>query len=98
MWTAKPTSNAAQNGLEPKGGGHVCNGCGGRDARIARYGAIAKDLKQQHPGHPDLPFWLITTSYGLHEAHALRVWCDETRDTCRAIQQTQQPESAIRKI
>lgn len=56
------------------------------EGRIERYAGTAERLKQQYPQHPDLPFWLMTTSFGLHEARALRDWCDETLKSCRALQ------------
>ncbi len=35
-------------------------------------------LQTEHDGSPDLRYWLITLGYGVHQARALRDWCDET--------------------
>ena len=42
-------------------------------------------VKRRYAGHPDLPFWLITASYGLREAQALTEWCDETLAQCEKM-------------
>jgi PadR family transcriptional regulator AphA len=35
-------------------------------------------LKDQFPNSRHLPYWLITTNYGLHVKRGLIAWCDET--------------------
>ena len=39
---------------------------------------IAKFLRKQHAGDPQLPYWLITLSRGRHEASASIAWARET--------------------
>jgi DNA-binding PadR family transcriptional regulator len=34
-------------------------------------------LREQYAGSPHLPYWLMTTSYGLHVEHAHVAWCEE---------------------
>jgi PadR family transcriptional regulator AphA len=38
-------------------------------------------LKMDHEENPDLPYWLMTVSYGQHVYRALACWCDETLAT-----------------
>lgn len=45
---------------------------------LRTYRRVEKWLRSEHKKHTDLPFWLITLSYGLHEAQALKAWSDET--------------------
>ena len=53
--------------------------------RIARYEATARETEHRHSKHPDLPYWLITVRYGLHEARALLEWSQETLRTLHAL-------------
>ena len=45
---------------------------------LRTYRQVEGWLHTEHERHPDLPFWLMTLSYGVHQARALRDWCDET--------------------
>ena len=47
-------------------------------ARLESYAAIERDLRRRHDGHPDLPYWLMTVSYGRRVERALIGWCDDT--------------------
>ena len=47
-------------------------------ARLETYGAIKQDIRHHHGQHPDLPYWLMTLSYGEHALRAQVAWCDET--------------------
>ena len=42
------------------------------------YAGIAKDLKRQRAGDPQLSFWLMTVSYGQHFSGAMVRWGRET--------------------
>jgi DNA-binding PadR family transcriptional regulator len=44
---------------------------------LDRYKAIEKQLKAEHAGNSNLPYWLLTVSYGQHVTQALLDWCDE---------------------
>ena len=46
--------------------------------RLETYAAIKQDIRHQHGQHPDLPYWLMTLSYGEHALRAQVAWCDET--------------------
>jgi PadR family transcriptional regulator AphA len=35
-------------------------------------------LRAEHANDPNLPYWLMTVSYGLHVNQAILEWCDET--------------------
>jgi len=45
---------------------------------LRTYRQVEGWLHTEHERHPDLPFWLMTLAYGVHQARALRDWCDET--------------------
>ena len=45
---------------------------------LRTYRHVEHWLHTEHGRHPDLPFWLMTLSYGVHQARALRDWCNET--------------------
>jgi PadR family transcriptional regulator AphA len=45
---------------------------------LRTYRQVERWLHAEHERHPDLPFWLMTLNYGMHQARALRDWCDET--------------------
>ena len=45
---------------------------------LRTYRQVEGWLHTEHERHPDLPFWLMTLTYGVHQARALRDWCDET--------------------
>jgi hypothetical protein len=56
-----------------------------QQARLQQYTATAEELNRRHGKHPDLPYWLMTVNYGLHEARALSAWCDETLVQCHEL-------------
>lgn len=47
---------------------------------LAEYTEIETMLKTQEPfrSFKQLPLWLATISYGMHDARAMLAWCDET--------------------
>lgn len=47
-------------------------------ADLLRYEKIVTDVTRRAAGDPNLPFWLMTLSYGRTEARAIVSWCDET--------------------
>jgi len=47
-------------------------------ARLAAYEAKAPSLRSEHRGDQNLPYWLMTLSYGRHLSAALIAWADET--------------------
>jgi PadR family transcriptional regulator, regulatory protein AphA len=42
------------------------------------YSAIAKTLRKDSPGDPQLPFWLMTVNFGRHRSMAATKWARET--------------------
>lgn len=45
---------------------------------LQKYDAIEERLRTEQARHPDLPYWLLTVSYGRHLCQARLHWCDET--------------------
>lgn len=50
-------------------------------ALLATYAATEARLRADHAAHPDLPFWLLTLSYGQQVSRGLVAWCDEAART-----------------
>lgn len=46
--------------------------------RLERYAAVERRLRAEHSTSVDLPYWLVTLSYGRHTSRALIAWCDES--------------------
>ncbi|HLL70167.1 MAG TPA: PadR family transcriptional regulator [Pyrinomonadaceae bacterium] len=45
---------------------------------LERYKAIEKEIKAEYADNSNLPYWLLTVSYGRHVSQALLDWCDES--------------------
>jgi PadR family transcriptional regulator, regulatory protein AphA len=58
-------------------------------ALLEHYAEVGKRLRDA--AHPELPYWLITLSYGRHRARALLDWCDETLRALRRLQRQPRP-------
>ncbi len=52
---------------------------------LATYEAMVRHLRDEHAGHPDLPYWLLTLDYGIRERRALIAWSDEALATLRTL-------------
>jgi PadR family transcriptional regulator AphA len=42
------------------------------------YAATEAHLRSECGDHPDLPYWLLTLSYGRHRSQAILAWCKES--------------------
>lgn len=58
------------------------------ERRLAIYDQIKDQLSRQHADHPELPYWLMTVSYGRHRSEAVVEWCDETLAGLAKLQKT----------
>jgi DNA-binding PadR family transcriptional regulator len=54
--------------------------------RLAAYARIKEELNRQHARHPELPYWLMTLSYGRHRSEAVVAWCNETLSSLAKLQ------------
>jgi PadR family transcriptional regulator AphA len=54
--------------------------------RLAAYARIKEELTRQHAGHLELPYWLMTLSYGRHRSEAVVAWCNETLSSFAKLQ------------
>ena len=45
---------------------------------LQKYGAVEKQISRENAGNPNLPYWLMTVSYGKHVSGALLKWCEQT--------------------
>ena len=61
---------------------------------LSTYHKLESELRKTQARHPDLPFWLMTASYGRHISRALVKWSEET--LC-ALAQTERTETSGRK-
>jgi DNA-binding PadR family transcriptional regulator len=50
---------------------------------LATLGAIARQLRAERAGQPDLPYWLLTLSAGVERANALLDWSDDALATLK---------------
>ena len=48
------------------------------ESRLTTYAQIEDELTRQHADHPELPYWLMTLSYGRHRSQAVVAWSNET--------------------
>jgi PadR family transcriptional regulator AphA len=46
-------------------------------AEIETYAAIEAQLRKHHAQNPNLPYWLMTLSFGRHRSAAMRDWAEE---------------------
>ena len=51
-----------------------------QEALIGTFADLERWLETEQAGDPDLPYWLLTLSYGRHQAEALRRWSEESLD------------------
>jgi len=47
-----------------------------RAHELAAYERIAREIAEQHAGHPGLPYWLMTLDLGRSSARMVVAWCD----------------------
>ncbi len=52
---------------------------------LQRFDAIEERLQAEHADNPDLPYWLLTISYGRHVCQARLQWCDEALATLKGL-------------
>lgn len=60
-----------------------------QEAALTVYAGIAKDLKKNRANDPQLPFWLMTLSYGSHYSEAMVQWGRETLRQLSAIEKAE---------
>ena len=53
-------------------------------ARLAQFDAVETRIRRDYADRAELPYWLLTLSYGQHVSRALLDWCDEADRTVRA--------------
>lgn len=55
------------------------------EAFLERWKQTERQLGAEHTDAPDLPFWMMTLSYGRHVSEALIAWCDDTLATLERL-------------
>ncbi len=60
---------------------------------LQKYDAIEARLRAEHAQHPDLPYWLMTISYGRHTSQAQLHWCEESLAVLNRMSGTPQSTS-----
>ena len=63
--------------------GHVAAFRAYHAARLAAFDAVEVRIRREHADRAELPYWLLTLSYGQHVSRALLSWCDEAERTTR---------------
>lgn len=61
---------------------------------LERYGQIEASIQEEFAGTRNLPYWLITLSYGRHFTQALLAWCDETLVVLEKLAEQEHSETA----
>jgi PadR family transcriptional regulator, regulatory protein AphA len=52
---------------------------------LQKFAAMEERLRAEHAGNPDLPYWLMTISYGRHVCQARLHWSDEALTMLRGL-------------
>jgi PadR family transcriptional regulator AphA len=65
-----------------------------QEQRLSTYEAIERHILEgdAHQGQGDIPFWLMTLSFGKHRSKATVAWCEETIKKLREME-AGQPKS-----
>lgn len=66
-------------------------------ARLAQFDAVEERIRGQYADRAELPYWLLTLSYGQHVSRALLDWCDEADRTVAAVASPEVPASGTRR-
>ncbi len=53
--------------------------------RIATFAGLERWLENERAGNPNLPYWLLTLSYGRTQAEALKSWSEASLETLRGL-------------
>ncbi len=64
---------------------HIAEHRGAQSDELAGYAATENRLKADYSGHPDLPYWLLTLSYGKQACLGAIRWCDEAAEILQEI-------------
>jgi DNA-binding PadR family transcriptional regulator len=51
------------------------------EKNLAVYARTESELRARYASHPELPYWLLTLSFGRHRSQSLVDWCDEALQT-----------------
>jgi DNA-binding PadR family transcriptional regulator len=49
------------------------------------YAAIEERIQSEYRNHPDMPYWLLTLSYGRRYTEAEIAWCDEAMEVMQVL-------------
>jgi PadR family transcriptional regulator, regulatory protein AphA len=52
---------------------------------LEQYAGIEANLKTNHAGHPALPYWLMTLSFGRHRSQGMHAWAIETLNELKRL-------------
>ncbi len=69
--------------------GNVMEFLGKHEAALKIYAGIRKNLKKDKANDPQLPFWLMTLSYGSHYSEAMVQWGQETLRQLDAVKRVE---------
>jgi len=58
------------------------------EQRLATYESIERHIRESavHQDQGDVPFWLMTLSFGKHRSRATAAWCEETIEKLREME------------
>ncbi len=59
---------------------------------LHKYEQTEAEVRTDMAGNPELPYWLLTVSYGKYLAEALIVWCDEAIAVLEPLAQSREKQ------
>ena len=60
-----------------------------------RFRALERDLRREHAGHPDLPYWLATLRFGISQSEAATRWAGEA---CKELNRPLSPRGRKARV
>jgi DNA-binding PadR family transcriptional regulator len=67
------------------------------EGAVVQYAAMEKQLVRDEPNDPQLPYWLMTLSFGRHRSEAFLAWAQESLKKLDALEKRARQRSAAKK-
>jgi DNA-binding PadR family transcriptional regulator len=67
------------------------------EGAVVQYAAMEKQLVRDEPNDPQLPYWLMTLSFGKHRSEAFVAWAQESLKKLDALEKRAKRKSAAKK-
>jgi PadR family transcriptional regulator, regulatory protein AphA len=67
---------------------HIAALLSAHQGALKQYAAIEKQLRREEADDPQLPYWLMTVSFGRHRSNAFVRWAKESLETIDRLEET----------